>query len=295
VKLLFILFFLFSCNEPKIESFYLPEKLPSEAVLKEALSSDKNLVKLRQVAQTKGLVLESWKDLEKGKVSEKDIGLYFRQEKQSRSSEILDTDGIDRQRESIRKRIVWSRLLKEAGIAWKESSSMPVYDLLSKLNLKNSPNIGVAKARWVIVEWSDFLCTFCKQTYPHTKKILEDYKGKVHYYHKDFPLDTDSEEGLLPLAQGRCLWDQTPNTYEKDIESLYKSGKFAMPAGGDFPAACAPQKLAGKYFDRVKADYLEATSMGIVSIPTFWVNGRWIKGALDEIAWKRILTETASP
>ncbi|WP_322113285.1 thioredoxin domain-containing protein [Leptospira kanakyensis] len=303
MPILVIVFFfqLFSCGENPKQDRFLPETLPSEEVVKLSLSSDSNLAKLREVANIKGQTLTEWKESERSFVTDQEISKYWSVEKKILPREISDTDSIDRLRESIRIRIVWSRLFHKSGLKWKEKSyEIGKKEILAKLNLKSSPKFGSSSAKWVVIEWSDYLCNFCRETFPHTKNILSKYKSQIFYIHKDFPLDGDSEEGLLPLALGRCLWEKDPERFTFHMQGLYANAKkiykgedLYVSEWGSYPD-CQPQNLKSIYFEKVRIDMKEAAALGVNSVPSFWVNGRWVVGALNAETWERVLKDTMS-
>ncbi|WP_165782505.1 thioredoxin domain-containing protein [Leptospira meyeri] len=298
--LLFILFFL-SCGETTQEDPFLPESLPSQEIIKHTLSSDSDLAKLNKKALEQGKTLTEWREWERSLVTDKDIGKYWPSERKSLPPEISDTDSIDRLRESIRIRIVWSRLFHHAGVQWREKSlSVNKAEIFKQLNLKFSPNFGSSNAKWIIVEWSDYLCNFCRDSFPHTKNLLSKYKTQILYIHKDFPLDGESKEGLLPLALGRCLWEKDPKYFLGHMQLLYSNSKKILHGDDlqvkewDAVTDCQPKTLSEKYFSQVRSDMNEAMKFGVGSVPTFWVNGRWVVGALDSQSWERVLEDTAS-
>jgi len=291
VPILSFLIFLFSCQNTATEEFFLPDILPTEEEVKYSLSSDEYLVRLRAIAKSKQLTLEEWKEGERAKVKESEISRYWQAERKKLPLEISNTDAIDRMRDSIRIRIVWSRIFHEAGLSWKVIPSK-VGNLLSKLDIKHSPKIGNPKGKWVIIEWSDFLCHFCKQTFPFTKKLLLKRADQIYYIHKDFPLDDESEEGILPLAMARCLWENEPTNILNHMDILYSDSK-KIKSGTDLGFKnCSADDLNSRFKDLVRVDHKEAQKLGVTSIPTFWVNGRWIVGSLNQETWEKVLRET---
>ncbi|PJZ44891.1 thioredoxin domain-containing protein [Leptospira brenneri] len=299
--LLMVLFF-FSCGEPVTEDRFLPDSLPTEEVVKDSLSADSYLRKLQEAAKLEGKTLSEWKESERGQVSDQEITKYWQMERKSLPREGSDTDAIDRLRESIRIRIVWSRIFHKVGLPWKGKSTRILdQDLLKKLDLRNSPKFGLLdkNTRWVIVEWSDYLCNYCRETFPHTRSMLSKYGSKIFYVHKDYPLDDESKEGIFPLAVGRCLWEKDPNQFPNHMQVLYTNAKkifrgetFSV-VGSESLESCQKVDLDTKYFDQVRKDMKEASALGVSSVPTFWVNGRWIVGALNAQTWERVLKDTA--
>ncbi|TGN19987.1 DsbA family protein [Leptospira idonii] len=273
------------------------EDLPflySEAAIKEALGESGNLRKLTNYAESLSTDLESLKRSEKSKVTDSEISRYASKEKKPKGFGWEDTDAIDRFRESIRIRIVWTKLFSRAGLKAEEKKTLPSLDLLSRLDLTRSPVFGnpKGKAVWVVVEWSDFLCHFCKETHPASEKIRNSHPEEIVWYHKDYPLDPDSEEGIFPLALSRCLWNRSKSLYWKESGNLYKNGQKISEKKLSPYEVCSDEGKLEKYNVLTLSDHREALELGIQSIPRFWVNGRWITGALDEKKWKKILNET---
>lgn len=299
IPLLIFLLLTFFCSGTSDESRYLPDSLPSEESLKETLANEDHLRVLNEKASSLGFSLQKWKDSEKQFVTDREINVYWNSEKKQLRTNFPDTDSIDRLRESIRMRLVWSRIFQKANIQIKQK---PIHQnqtqFLTKLDLKSSPQFGNAQSRWVIIEWSDYLCGFCKDTFPHTKKILKQYQNQVFYVHKDYPLDGDSIESLAPLVVSRCLWEKDPIHFTDHMLVLYKHAKSMIHGeplpvfSSDLLAECDSKREVGKYLNLVKKDWEEAKKLGVTSIPTFWVNGKWIVGALNEETWKKVLKDT---
>ncbi|MBL0956397.1 MAG: thioredoxin domain-containing protein [Leptospira sp.] len=300
VPIVILFYFFFSCSEPLPENRYLPESLPSEESIKETLSSEIHLNQLNEKAKSLGITLHEWKETERKLVSETDINHYWGSEKKQLRSSIQDTDAIDRLREMIRIRIVWSRIFQKSNISIKQKSiTQSKISLLSKINSKFSPQFGQPNSKWVIVEWSDYICGFCKETFPHTQKLLSKYKNQIHYIHKDFPLDGDTNQSLAPLVVSRCLWDKDPVHFTEHMQNLYANAKtmikteIPIPNQSSVWSECDSQRETQKYLDLVKKDWEEAKKLGVTSIPTFWVNGKWIVGALNQDTWERVLKDTS--
>ncbi|WP_244241697.1 thioredoxin domain-containing protein [Leptospira jelokensis] len=300
VSFILLLLFLITCGGSPKEVYELPEFLPSEEMVKETLSSDSHLALLREKAKTMGLTLEEWKESEKSVVTDKDINFYWPTEKKKLISSIQDTDAIDRLRDSIRIRIVWSRIFHQTGITLQQKPvSFPGKSFLSKLNTDHSPKFGDQNAKWVIVEWSDYLCGFCRKTFPHTKHLLTKYKSQIHYIHKDFPLDGETDESLIPLSISHCLWEKDPKQFLGHMEALYShanqlvKGEKTNLETWNYFSECERLSTNTSYLNIVREDWREAKQFGVHSVPTFWVNGRWIVGALNAETWERVLKETS--
>ena len=73
----------------------------------------------------------------------------------------------------------------------KQTASKAVFDLT------DSPSLGDPKSKWVIVEFTDFQCPYCKQVATSLKALAKKYKAVL--YIKHFPL-TDIHAAAKPAA-----------------------------------------------------------------------------------------------
>lgn len=83
-----------------------------------------------------------------------------------------------------------------------------VNDPRVKVELGSAATQGKADAPIVIVEFSDFQCPFCGRALPTVKQVMSEYKDKVLFAYKHFPLTQ-----IHPLAQtaaesSECAKDQ---------------------------------------------------------------------------------------
>ena len=83
-----------------------------------------------------------------------------------------------------------------------------VTDPRVKVELGNAPTQGKSDAPVVVIEFSDFQCPFCSRALPTVKQVLSEYKDKVLFAYKHFPLTQ-----IHPLAQkaaeaSECARDQ---------------------------------------------------------------------------------------
>ena len=131
--------------------------------------------------------------------------------------------------------------------------------------------LGDKKSPLTIVEWSDFDCPFCERFHPTVQKISDEYKGKVKFVYRHFPLTSlhpnaqkaaEASECVTELGGNDAFWKFADKilgesgqstadklvTYAKDIglnETKFKS--------------CLD---AGKYTQKVQDDYNDAAVAG---------------------------------
>ena len=153
---------------------------------------------------------------------------------------------------------------------------------------------GNAKAKVTIVEFSEFQCPFCSRVNPTMKKIMESYGDKVKIvfkhnplpFHKDAPLA--SEAALAAGAQGkfwpmhdllfknqRKLKRENLDTYAQELGLNLENFKAALDSG--------------KYKAQVAADQAQAKKLKASGTPTFFINGRKIRGAQPFENFKKLI------
>ena len=130
---------------------------------------------------------------------------------------------------------------------------------------------GDKKSPLAIVEYSDFDCPFCERFHPTMQKIADEYKGKVRWVYRHFPLDSlhpnarkaaEASECANELGGNDAFWKfadklagesgqstaEKLTTYAKDIG--LNEAKFKT---------CVDSE---KYKQKVQDDYNDAAAAG---------------------------------
>jgi len=153
-----------------------------------------------------------------------------------------------------------------------------------KVPVGDASTKGPASAKVTIIEFSDFQCPFCSRVGPTLKKIEETY-GKdvrVAFKHNPLPFHSDaplaSESALAAGEQGK-FWEMHDKLFENQ-KSLKREEleKYAGELGLDMTRFKAALD-SGKFKAQIEADKKLAAALGARGTPSFFVNGRAIKGA----------------
>lgn len=165
-----------------------------------------------------------------------------------------------------------------------------------KLSLDGAPSRGPANARITIVEFSDFQCPYCRTAAKNVYTLLGMFPKDARLVYKQFPLDEHSQaaiaaEGALAAhAQGK-FWEMHDKMFAAPREiSRAKLSVWARELGLDL-AKFNGELDSGKYKAQVRKDVREGVSAGVQGTPTFFINGRQYRGAMDPAQLKPILEE----
>jgi protein-disulfide isomerase len=151
---------------------------------------------------------------------------------------------------------------------------------------ETDPSFGPQDAPVTLIMFSDYQCPYCKKWYGEVfKTLVSDYPGEIRFVYKDFPLYSLHSDAEPAAEAARCAGEQGKYWEFQDL-------LFSSPDG---LSAAAYQKHAlglsldsakfndcvssHRYQQQVQADYQVATTLGIQSTPTFFINGLALIGA----------------
>jgi protein-disulfide isomerase len=148
-----------------------------------------------------------------------------------------------------------------------------------------------------IVEFADFQCPACASAHPIVKQVLADYKGKVTYVYRHFPLPMHQNATLAAIAaeeageQGKffeyhdLLFDN-----QKEWETSTKPEEIFLSYAQrlELDTTKFQQALDQKaHAERIQTDQDAGIALGVNSTPTFFVNGEKIPGVVQYDEFKQ--------
>jgi len=140
-------------------------------------------------------------------------------------------------------------------------------------------SVGDAKAKVIVVEFSDYQCPFCGRYANDTySKIADDYvkTGKIKYVLRNFPLEQLHPNAEKAAEAAECAGDQ--GKYWEMHERLFKNQSqldpkelpaHAMVLGLDQPKF-QDCMSTGKFTAKVKADQSDGAKLAVTGTPTFF-------------------------
>jgi len=155
---------------------------------------------------------------------------------------------------------------------------------------------GKKDAPVMIVEFSDFECSFCAR---HTKtidKIKKEYGDKVAVVFRDYPLEFH-EDAQKAAEAAECAADQNKfweyhdklfaNQQALDVASLKKYAGGLKLKQNAFDECLD----SDKYEDEVQKDLKDGNAAEVTGTPATFVNGRKVVGAQPYDVFKKIIDE----
>jgi protein-disulfide isomerase len=191
--------------------------------------------------------------------------------------------------EQIRAYIRQQRLQKaEADFFAETEKTFEVDYLIEPMRVEvaaTGPARGSDQAPVTIVEFSDFECPYCKRVLPTLTQLEEKFGDKVRVVYRQYPLSIHAnaakaaEASLCAHDQGKfwemhdLLFAEQQKLTAPDLKE--KAGRLELDA--TVFAECLD---SGRHAAVVQADFNDGIAAGVDGTPAFFVNGRFISGAV---------------
>lgn len=167
---------------------------------------------------------------------------------------------------------------------------------------------GDKNAQLTWIEYSDLECPFCKRIHPDLQKALEEYKGKIRWVYRHFPLDqihpkadkeAEATECAAELGGNDGFWkmvdkifETTPSNNGLNLDDLPKlAGQIGLDQNKF--KSCLD---SGKFADKVEKQFKAGEKAGVTGTPgNFLLDNKgnvWIiPGAMPYTTIKQIIDQ----
>ena len=153
---------------------------------------------------------------------------------------------------------------------------------------------GAANPKITIVEFADFSCGYCKNSFTKIREISLKYKKDVKIIFRDYP----AYEHSLDLAMAaRCageqglFWLMHDKLFQNQgISEQEQLSALANQIGADVNRFnnCFANK---KYLPNIQKDFADAEKLEITGTPTWFINGQKIAGDIPYELFMEIVEE----
>lgn len=171
---------------------------------------------------------------------------------------------------------------------------------VQNLPLESTPFKGPENAPIRVVEFSDFLCPYCRSIAGAFANYVPRSGNRVVVYFKNYPLDqacnpalpstvhagacTLALGGICAQEQGR-FWPYHDKVFASQLNNPQSADVAKLAANAGLDAAAFETCLASqKAKDRLSAEIQEAVRAGVKATPTLFLNGKLLPRLNDFLA-----------
>lgn len=161
---------------------------------------------------------------------------------------------------------------------------------VESLDLTDVPAKGAPEAPVQVVEYSDFLCPYCRSLAGALQNFLPQSGNRIQIFYKNYPLEKEcnpnvqrsAHAGACNLARGAIcahelgkFWPYHDHVFAKPQENAKPEDVVRLATevgleGGAFSGCLA----ASRTTERLAAQIAEAKRAGVQATPTLFVNGK---------------------
>lgn len=165
-----------------------------------------------------------------------------------------------------------------------------------RVTVGDEPAVGPDTAKVTLVEWSDFQCGYCRRTLPILEQLEKKYGAELRVVFKHNPLSNHPRAMPAAIAaeaahrQGR-FWAMHDKLFA-NANALTDENfvAWAEELGLDverFRRDLSDPRLA----ERVEQQLREGMTLGVRGTPSFFVNGRFVRGARPVEVFEALIDE----
>jgi protein-disulfide isomerase len=169
--------------------------------------------------------------------------------------------------------------------------------------LDDDPVLGSPDAPVTLIEYSEYLCPYCRRFVLETMPLIEEEyidTGKVKLVFRDYPVHGQGAIAMGMVAECAAdqdkFWEMHVILFERVEEWSQSEDVLATILGyadelgldGDVYTTCLEE---GAVVERIREDYEVGIQDGVDATPTFFVNGTMIRGAQPLEEFQKVIDE----
>lgn len=181
----------------------------------------------------------------------------------------------------------------ESGNLGEQSKVDPI--MINMIEGHNNYYLGGDQAPFTLVLFSDYACSYCRQTSEVVEQLIIKYGDRIKIIIRDYPIISDDSLSLALAA--RCAGQQ--NKYWPMYRKLFElQGTFSVSSLNTVAQLVGVGNLAEFsdcldrqiYLNEVRKDFSDAQVLGIKGTPTWYMNGmKVVDGHISFANWTTLL------
>jgi protein-disulfide isomerase len=169
------------------------------------------------------------------------------------------------------------------------------------LLVKDNSNQTNKDGKIAVVEFADYQCPSCGSVYPIVKQLMHDYKDRVNFVFRHFPLSQHKNAFSAAYAaeasgaQGK-FWEMEDKLFTNQSNWSEVNNPKDIFAGYAKDIGIDEERFKNDYDnkvgeDKIRSDQNDGISLGVDSTPTFFINGKKYTGGMPLDKFKSIIDE----
>lgn len=239
---------------------------------------------------------------------EEDRKLTKKEKKELRKMEWAEKAKAEERNSKFKKYSIWAGAVLAIGIVilglvWLVNTPSKTTASLTAPAISSSDiTTGEKNAKVTLIEYADFQCPACAAYHPLVNQILTDYKDKIYYSYRIFPLTNihpnshiSAQAAYAAKVQGKFFEmsdllfnNQTDWAELPDPRSIFVG--FAKKLNLDV-AKFQKDMDSDAAKNYVNDSEKRALSLGVNSTPTFFINGTQIKNPQNYDGFKKLIDD----
>ena len=152
-------------------------------------------------------------------------------------------------------------------------------------------SVGNVNAPVTLVEYSDFLCPFCKETADHIQEVRTEFGDSVRFIYRHLPLHAQSRDAALAAecAAQAGKFDSMHDALFRNAERIGVIAweKLAVEAKISDTVTFNRCRTGGTLLARLTVDSIDALRLRVESTPTIIINNKRFRGYVDAANMKK--------
>jgi len=161
----------------------------------------------------------------------------------------------------------------------------------------DDPYTGGSEAKIVIVEFGDFQCPFCYQSFPIIRELIDNYGDQIKWIYRDFPDSVKHPHAQKAAEAGECAQEQG-KFWEMHDKMFINQTDLTVAALKRYAEEISLEISSfndcldsGKYENEVLQDFTDGYYAGVRGTPTFFINNRKFEGVVPLEDFKSIIDQ----